>query len=72
MKIIDFHAHPYLTEDEFYCFYPEEFNPSPTQAKADLERAGINHICGSVIRPRRYQPEDDFSYFRNLNQHAML
>ena len=71
MKIIDFHAHPYLSADEFFCFYPEEFTPSPQQAKADLELAGIGHICGSVIRPRRYQPDDGFSYFRDLNRRAL-
>lgn len=71
MKIIDFHTHPYLTADEFFCFYPEGFDPSPSQAKADLELAGIGHICGSVIRPRRYQPEDGFAYFKDLNRRAM-
>lgn len=72
MKIIDFHAHPYLTEDEFFCFYPEEFTPSPKQAVADLKNAGICHICGSVIRRRQYQPENDFFYFKDLNKRALL
>lgn len=71
MKIIDFHAHPYLTANEFFGFYPEEFNPSPEQAKTDLELAGINHICGSVIRPCRYKPDDGFAYFKDLNQRAL-
>lgn len=71
MKIIDFHTHPYLTEDEFFCFYPEEFSPSPKQARTDLGNAGIGHICGSVIRPKRYQPDDGFVYFKDLNRRAL-
>lgn len=71
MKIIDFHAHPYLTAEEFLCFYPEYFDPSPAQAQADLEQAGIDHICGSVLLTRRYRPEDGFAYFKDLNGRAL-
>ncbi|MCR4780749.1 MAG: amidohydrolase [Ruminiclostridium sp.] len=71
MNVIDFHTHPYLSRDEFMGFYPECFDPSPEQLRADIERAGISHICGSVLLKRPYTPEEGFSYIRVLNDKAL-
>ena len=72
MKVIDFHTHPYLSRDEFVCFYPECFEPSAEQMKADAERAGISHICGSVlIKSRPYTPEEGFAYIKECNDKAL-
>lgn len=71
MKIIDFHLHPYLTEEEFIGKFPESFSPSPTQAGEDLRGCGISHICGSVIARTPYAPEKGFAYFRELNRKAL-
>lgn len=68
--VIDFHTHPYLSGEEFYSFYPECFTPSATQCRADLERAGISRICGSVLLKRPYRPEDGFAYLRRCNERA--
>lgn len=69
--IIDFHTHPYLTREEFYCFYPENFTPSPVQLKEDLLKAGITHICGSVIQKTKYTAEKGFEYIRDCNRKAL-
>ena len=69
--IIDFHTHPYLSGEEFLNFYPECFSPSPEQCKADLERAGISKICGSVILKRPYRCEDGFAPIRQSNERAL-
>ncbi len=68
IPIIDFHAHPYLSSEEFYCFYPDEFAPTAVQCMEDIKRAGAAHICGSVIMKRKY--EGGFDYIRDCNERA--
>lgn len=68
LPIIDFHTHPYLSHEDFYCFYPDSFTPSPAQCMEDVKRAGITHICGSVILKRQY--EGGFDYIRECNNRA--
>lgn len=71
MKVIDFHTHPYLSEEEFLNFYPECFDPSPLQMKEDTERAGIGHVCGCVLNKRSYTAEEGFAYIRECNDKAL-
>lgn len=73
MKVIDFHMHPYITQEEFIGKFPESFEPSAAQAVKDLQGSGITHICGSVIDRDRasYTPEKGFEYFRALNRKAL-
>lgn len=68
-KIIDFHTHPYLSAEEFYCFYPDAFSPSAGQCMEDARRAGIAHICGSVILREKYA--GGFDYIRDCNDRAL-
>ena len=68
-EIIDFHMHPYLTTEQNYCFYKEFYDFSPEGYKEQLNKAGITHICGSVISER--YPVQDFSYLKNLNRIAI-
>ncbi|MBD5081473.1 MAG: amidohydrolase [Ruminococcaceae bacterium] len=68
IPVIDFHTHPYLSQEEFYCFYPDQFNPSPTQCMEDIKKSGISHICGSVILKKKY--EGGFDYIRSCNDRA--
>lgn len=69
--VVDFHVHPYLSGEEFLNFYPERFTPSPEQCQADLERAGISKICGSVILKRPYRREEGFGPIRQCNERAL-
>lgn len=69
--VIDFHTHPYLSDDDFMNFYPGCFIPSPAQAQKDLEQAGISMICGCVLFKRPYSHEEGFSYIRQCNQRAL-
>lgn len=68
LPIIDFHTHPYLSAEEFYCFYPDGFTPSAAQCMEDAKRAGITRICGSVIMKRKY--ESGFDYIKDCNDRA--
>lgn len=51
--------------------YPDCFRPSPEQAEADLHKAGIGKICGSVLLQRKYDPEEGFAYLRECNEKAL-
>lgn len=68
LPIIDFHTHPYLSREEFYCFYPDCFTPSAEQCVSDVKSAGITHICGSVIMKKKY--EGGFDYIKDCNDRA--
>lgn len=67
--IIDFHMHPYLTKEQNYCFYKEFYDYDVNGYVEQIKKAGITHICGSVIEGRH--KVDDFSYLRNLNRIAL-
>ena len=52
MEIIDFHTHPYLTNDDNICIYKNEAMPEGEirdYTLSDLRRIGINRFAGSVI-----------------------
>ena len=70
-KIIDFHTHPYLLQEENFCHYSDDFKLSPEEEKAELERAGITKICGSVISKNGYEPELGFERIKALNDCAL-
>lgn len=72
MEIIDFHAHPYLTQTENTCMYKEEFTLSSDDAKEDLKRAGIHKICGSVIELAGFRKEEGFAQLNALNRKALV
>lgn len=69
--VIDFHTHPYLSQEDFMSFYPDCFAPSPAQCRRDLERAGISRICGSVLLRRPYSREEGFAYIHECNLRAL-
>jgi len=48
-KIIDFHTHPYLSDDHNFCFYKESFRLHTDETVDFLKQQGISMICGSVI-----------------------
>lgn len=66
--IIDFHVHPFREPEHCLNFYPEMPPLDGAQMRAQLERAGITHICGSVLR--KQQPEG-FEALRMLNREAL-
>lgn len=70
-KIIDFHMHPYITLDECSCMYNKDFCLPPMEAMEDLKAAGIDHICGSVIKPGKYDLTKGFEQIKELNDTAL-
>ncbi len=68
MNIIDFHIHPFLSKEDFLCFYPEVFEaPDLNMLLSDMEKAGIDTFCGSVIS----QKTNDYSKIRTDNDKAL-
>lgn len=71
MEIIDFHTHPYLDFSENACIYKRDFSLSSAEALEDMKRAGITHICGSVISEEAYDRSRGFAQLAGLNSDAM-
>lgn len=67
--IIDFHAHPFRCRENCFNFYPEMDDLDAAGMRAQVERSGITHICGSVIRTG-FQLEG-FESLRSLNREAL-
>lgn len=65
MSIIDFHTHPWRTENQCLCVYDHTVPLAPALMRRQLEEAGVGHICGSVLE--RGAP---FS-MRTLNDQAL-
>lgn len=82
-EIIDFHTHPYIMSEHNFCFYKEFYHYQPTDYVNQLKKAGITHICGSVIEGRSKEKDEngniievrnhitDFSALRKLNREAL-
>ena len=51
--------------------YLESFSLTYQEAAEDLRRAGITHICGSVLSREAYDPKKGFEPLRRLNEQAM-
>ncbi len=73
--IIDFHTHPYLSEDHCICRYGNISGLSPLQCaekvREDMERAGVRRFCGSVIASNRMAWTGEFSFLKELNRSAL-
>ena len=50
-KIIDFHTHPFKSDETNICKYISSANTSVENTKKDLQKLGVQKICGSVIKP---------------------
>lgn len=68
-EIIDFHMHPGLHKWQNMCAYGRVYEKTATGIAEEMRRAGIAHICGSVIE--REQKKPDFEYLRSLNRAAL-
>lgn len=68
-KIIDFHVHPFDGAEYSLNMYPGIYAPDTFTLKEQLTKAGITHICGSVLS-REYQP-DGFESLKALNREAL-
>lgn len=68
-QIIDFHTHPYLTNEQDFYIYKESNLSGINEYRSLLEKAGITKICGSVIQ--RAESITDFEFLRKLNRDAL-
>lgn len=70
-KIIDFHTHPYLDQNENFCMFKDHFQLSATEAAEDLRNSGISKICGSVINRNGFDEKLGFAQIKDLNDKAL-
>ena len=75
MNLIDFHMHPYLTGSQYTGMYlepgPESGKNVMDKIRCDMERAGISHVCGSVIGGGNTVWKGSFHDLKELNRSAL-
>ena len=73
-EIIDFHTHPFLTQDTNICSHKKFCNMSVENTKIDLMNLGISRICGSVIGTPQSITEKNTEWekLRACNDEALL
>ena len=49
-KIIDFHTHPFKSDESNICRYKGSLDMSVESVKKDLQSLGVEAICGSVVK----------------------
>ena len=69
IEIIDFHTHPFLDKDNYFCIYKESMKADENTILADMDDAGISRFCGSVIRKMR--EGESFELLQKLNRDAL-
>ncbi len=65
-RIIDFHIHPFLDEQDNFCRYKNVGDLRAAQAK--LQDVGVEKVCGSVIRSIA---DPTWADMRELNNEAL-
>ena len=73
-EIIDFHTHPFLTQETNICSHKTFCNMSVENTKIDLMNLGISRICGSVIGTSQSITEKNTEWekLRACNDEALL
>lgn len=66
-KIIDFHCHPFLCDNERIGAYVDTVNMTTEDFFAHMEECGVSICCGSVIGKKTNRFED----LHNFNLHAL-
>ena len=71
-KIIDFHTHPFLTNDQNICNHKAFIDMTPDTTRSKAEKLGIEKICGSVVQvPNEDQKKDIWGFIKGLNDTAL-
>lgn len=68
-EIIDFHTHPFIDAENYFCIYKESVDADVNTMLSDMDVAGISRFCGSVIRKRR--EGEGFEVLKKLNRDAL-
>lgn len=66
-EIIDFHTHPFICEQDNHCQHKDVMHMTYDTTYLDIQNAGINKFCGSVIKKNAY----DFSVLQASNRDAL-
>lgn len=66
-EIIDFHTHPFISNEDNLCMYKESIDMNYETIGVDMEVTGISMFCGSVIRKKM----QSFETLKNCNRDAL-
>lgn len=66
-EIIDFHAHPFLSDEDNLCFHKDVMQLTWETTQSEMKKAGISKFCGSVIRKNA----PTFDVLRHCNRDAL-
>lgn len=67
-RIIDFHAHPFSTDDGNFCRYRASMKMGTAEILQDMDEAGISLFCGSILSR---EPMGDPEVMVRLNREAL-
>lgn len=70
-EIIDFHTHPFTTNEYNICEHRDYWNMGLDDTKELMTKLGVSKICGSVIRWKRGGETESWEYIRELNDLAV-
>lgn len=71
-KIIDFHTHPFKTNNENICNHKEFITMTPETTLNKAKKLGIETICGSVVKfPSEEERKDIWGFVKGLNRTAL-
>ena len=70
-RIIDFHTHPFTADHNNICQHKEYCNMSIENSKRDLQKMGVEKICGSVIGFLTADKPYTFDDIRAVNDEAL-
>ena len=69
-KVIDFHTHPFDSDETNICHHKTYCDMSIEKTERDLRNLGVQNICGSIIT--RNKPEViTFDFVKSLNDKAI-
>ena len=70
-EIIDFHTHPFLSNEDNLCFHQELCHLTAETLPKILASYGISRFCGAVVGKNKAENESDWDHVRRHNDDAL-
>ena len=71
-EIIDFHTHPYRTDEQCCCIHQPAIKISPDETLKVMDENGVSIFCGSVLSHVFTKcAEETFEHFKKFNEDAL-
>ena len=70
-EIIDFHTHPFTTDETNICSHKEFCNMSIDETVNVFKKLGVSKICGSVVSKREPENRCNWDEIKKNNDRAL-